>query len=610
MSELALALFLAAVGIVGFLIQAVILFLTAKLLRTPLATFWRSLVATFLLGLIPTAILVARYWLYPQPSWYDLILLVGLVVIQPLLILLCYRTSFGRSFLIWLLSSVVNSVPQALLTVILVFVLRFFAMEGFVVPTGAMAETIDGYHKDVTCPACGHPFAVNCSREAEPFNPMEWQPVASCTCPNCRAEIPMLSETREADGRILRIPKYETHSGDRILVSKLTTGDYGGPPKRFDIVVFRYPVAEEKGGPSVMYVKRLIGLPGETVAIREGKIYVLPPDKSPKYDDSKVKPNDLWKPEHLHENDDAALAKFPSAFTILRKSPNLVLAQRQLVYDNDQHPANQKTPRWRGDAWSEDGTTLRHAGEKSDWLRYQHLLRDDKPHLITDFSGYNSGEPGESGERWVGDLMIECEANLEPSAEELTLQLARGPDHFRARFDPKTGRCTLLRLSDDKEEPLATEQTKLRSGTHRIHFANVDARLLVWVDDELPFGDGVTYEPSESLGPWFNDFTPAAVSASGGVGVSKLKLWRDVYYTTNKPGENLSTDDMGALKLHGRLEGPPVRTFYVHPGHYLALGDNSAASADSRYWGLVPERLHIGRVVYRYYPFTRLGPVR
>jgi signal peptidase I len=607
MSELALALFLATVGIVGFLIQAVILFLTAKLLRAPAATFWRSLVASMLLGLIPTAIVVARYWLYPQPSWYDLILLVVLIVIQTLLILLCYRTSLGRSFLIWLLSSVVNSVPQALLTVILVFVLRFFAMEGFAVPTGAMAETVLGYHKDVTCPECGHQFAVNCSLEVEPKE-RDRILVESCTCPNCRANIRMLAPTPGVKDDMR--PIYETQSGERILVSKLSTGDYGGPPKRFDIVVFRFPEAVEKGNWSVMYVERLIGLPGETVAIREGKLYVLPPDKSPKYDDSGVNPNDLWKPEHLHVDDDAALAKFPGAFTILRKSPDLVLAQRQLVYDNDHHPANQKTPRWQGDGWNVDGNSLRHAGEKRDWLRYQHLLRDDKPHLITDFSGYNSGQAREQGERWVGDLMIECEASLEPSAEELTLQLARGPDHFRARFDPKTGRCTLLRVSDDKEVPLATEQTKLRSGTHRIRFANVDARLLVWVDDQLPFGDGVTYEPAESLGPWINDFTPAAIGASGGVALSKLKLWRDVYYTTGVPGENLITDEMVFERGVGSDPKPPVRTFYVHPGHYLALGDNSAASADGRYWGLVPERLYIGRVVYRYYPFPRLGPVR
>ncbi|MEK7604468.1 MAG: signal peptidase I [Patescibacteria group bacterium] len=40
-------------------------------------------------------------------------------------------------------------------------------------------------------------------------------------------------------------------------------------PARGDVVVFRYP-----GKPSVFYVKRIIGLPGETVSIDHGKITI------------------------------------------------------------------------------------------------------------------------------------------------------------------------------------------------------------------------------------------------------------------------------------------------------------------------------------------------
>lgn len=40
-------------------------------------------------------------------------------------------------------------------------------------------------------------------------------------------------------------------------------------PKRGDIVVFKYPVDEEK-----LYIKRIIGLPNETVDIIDGKIYI------------------------------------------------------------------------------------------------------------------------------------------------------------------------------------------------------------------------------------------------------------------------------------------------------------------------------------------------
>ncbi len=40
-------------------------------------------------------------------------------------------------------------------------------------------------------------------------------------------------------------------------------------PERFDIVVFRLPDDE-----STLYVKRVVGLPGETIEVREGKIYI------------------------------------------------------------------------------------------------------------------------------------------------------------------------------------------------------------------------------------------------------------------------------------------------------------------------------------------------
>ena len=49
---------------------------------------------------------------------------------------------------------------------------------------------------------------------------------------------------------------------------------------------------------------------------------------------------------------------------------------------------------------------------------------------------------------------------------------------------------------------------------------------------------------------------------------------------------------------------------YVQPGHYLCLGDNSQASSDSRDWGLVPERLMLGRALLVYYPFDRVGRIR
>ena len=53
----------------------------------------------------------------------------------------------------------------------------------------------------------------------------------------------------------------------------------------------------------------------------------------------------------------------------------------------------------------------------------------------------------------------------------------------------------------------------------------------------------------------------------------------------------------------------PMRWF-VPEGHIFVLGDNRERSEDSRDWGPVPLDLVIGRVVYRYSPWSRHGPVR
>jgi len=52
-----------------------------------------------------------------------------------------------------------------------------------------------------------------------------------------------------------------------------------------------------------------------------------------------------------------------------------------------------------------------------------------------------------------------------------------------------------------------------------------------------------------------------------------------------------------------RPTGPVVDLVYPKPG-YTALGDNSANSEDSRYWGSVPERNLVGPAMFVYWPFA------
>jgi signal peptidase I len=215
------------------------------------------------------------------------------------------------------------------------------------------------------------------------------------------------------------------------------------------------------------------------------------------------------------------------------------------------------------------------------------------------------------------------------------MELSKGVDRFQARWNLQSGACTLYRIVKEGDQrkavKLAEADTLVKAkGDYSLRFANVDQRLTVWVDGELPFGDGKEYPPPERVGPddeldsnvktlddiKNNDLQPASLCAVGAaMKVHALRVYRDIYYTgsvidASDHRNRVSGDDWKNPAQWAPLRELPVKTFYVQPGHYFVLGDNSPESSDSRYWGVVPTRRVMGRALLTYLPWDRAGWIK
>ncbi len=595
-----------------------------------------------------------------------------------------------------------EAVETLVFVVTLVLMLKLFAVEAFVIPTGSMAETLYGIQKLVTCPECGHEYPVNSTDEVEPQgrargddneggNPRLALLSGAC-CPNCRHTYDWVKEGKRPDN----------NSGDRVLVHKAIYAL--ADPSRADVVVFKFPVDPQLDFSAQNYIKRLWGLGGETIAIYRGDLYrstalTYPTDEldtfgTPKYprpaagEESKLwegpavsdgsRTNPKYPPpgvksgDYTYHNAADAVARFSAdlaagfkgtGFEPIRKPASAALAMRRIVYDNEHQSKfllDKGVPaRWQADGagWKPAGVngpkSFAHtAGEGR--LTYTHRVpgppvevpalnafdrtryATDRERLaggyqeglypagaVTNFLGYNTAESGGQPRRDVvqfpvGDLMLEATVTLNAGAS-VTLELSKGTRRFRATC--REGGVTLSVVGPGGGD-LGTAAAKLTAGSsHDLRFSNFDSQLRVWVGGRLldfP-GDGLytAWESSgfdaacgAALGGVFapaawgatvqNDIAaPAGIAVTGGVSVSGLRLFADTYFSpaSKRPSQDADPDDL-------------LDTFYVQPGHYFCLGDNSGQSLDGRVWGLVPQRLLLGKAMFVFWPHNRIGFIK
>ena len=82
-------------------------------------------------------------------------------------------------------------------------------------------------------------------------------------------------------------PNFE--NGDYLIIDEISYRFR--EPKRGEVVVFKYPK-----NPSQRYIKRVIGLPGETIEIRDGKVIISNGEKSQVLDEKEYLSSNLSTP--------------------------------------------------------------------------------------------------------------------------------------------------------------------------------------------------------------------------------------------------------------------------------------------------------------------------
>jgi len=525
-----------------------------------------------------------------------------------------------------------ETIEAVAIAFILAFVFKTFEAEAFVIPTGSMAPTLYGRHKEVTCSGCKMPYTIGASQEVYQdsgvINP-EGR-VEQSMCPNCR-----FNNQVENDS---------VFNGDRIVVNKQVNQF-----RRFDVVVFKNP--EE---PYVNYIKRLVGLPSELIQFRQGDVY--------------------------------AKAEGEQEPTIRRKADPATQQDIQLLVYDDAHPPqplldNGAEERWvpstytpsdkimggwpmREGTWKPDPVSRNYSlsNQTSDlqWLRYRHLvptevhwenLESDSPQsmpslqpmLITDYCGFNAvtfrsarmnNEPLDDGDLyWVNDLTLDATLEIQNSTLEsvIVLELAEGVRAAQARFYPSSGKVEIVQRDRDANGEYS-EGTVMASaetgdsgdGTYEFSFANVDDRVLLWINGTLvAFDKEVTFVTDGFNLPGEQDLAPAGIAAKGtDLTASALRIRRDIYYRadvseyTEDMGRSSNpafgtpraceVDERNFRNLAASLRSPlsygqnyvrfvtEQRTRFqglfdlqLNDDEYLMCGDNSPASKDSRlfdYW--------------------------
>lgn len=531
-------------------------------------------------------------------------------------------------------SSVRQFFEMVICLAIAVTLFRAFEVEGYMISTGSMAPSLLGYHKRIECPSCHFTFQLGVAFDDSVSDSAVAGSVSGLPdqhhlagCPNCGQQ----------GIDVARVPR---NQGDQLLVHKHAY--LFSRPQRWQPAVFRNPQH-----PFQVYVKRIAGLPGELIQIRDGDVWVngelqrkslesqrairipvydheFEPDSDADWSDRWVNQSDTsdvkwsrvgqgfrcdgaegksatapvwlryrhWLRSGGEHETAVPLDRVPSGFeTAVHKLSagvpfDIANSRLQVRFDASAHMLI-----CRGvmrDSWRDRLLRV------SDDAEFQQAIRllADRSHegVVTDLCSYNDPDWDGSSSP-VYDLMLDCELTVESPAGQALFEMHDGIRAYTLVLDRSSSEARLM--ASGEELPMRTSSVPRDSWDSpiRVEFSVFDRQVLVALNGMLFFKPLRVPDQWVRTGPVKS---PVRIGSwNSRVAIDRIKLFRDVFYTRGKARNGVD------------------EPYQLADDEYFMLGDNSPVSSDSRNWpdGAVNESLLVGRPFIVHLP-SRPGKVR
>ncbi|MDP7005610.1 MAG: S26 family signal peptidase [Phycisphaerales bacterium] len=456
-------------------------------------------------------------------------------------------------------SGIIETLQSLVVAFALAMVFRGFVVEGFVIPTGSMAPTLLGQHLLMHSDQTGEDFPVgfDISRSVSPE----------------RFSDPLLG--RSVPLSISEAKKIQPRGGDRVLVLKTLFPFF--EPERFDVVVFKNPTDTQ--GASANYIKRLIGLPGETLWIADGDIFTK---------------------------------KGNTPFLIQRKPEHIQRSLWRPVSNSDAVPTDAlaltrpwRGPPWRGrpsSAWSFENRTWSCKTPTPSSLEW-----DLNRMLIDDWLPYNMLMPTLRNEP-MSDVRVS--ATIIPETLNLVADFSLEALGHNFIWSLESGVVSLSMYTKNGEEVSSVESNYELFEANmptRVEFWHVDQMMSLYINGERVIELLYDFGPEKRLRLATGSDQSVLIEDIAGRGgkqpklswhfegsplsIKRLDVDHDLYYRSSRLPSRATKNPTkeGNEKL---VEvGSPA--FGTHPDklavlgedQFLMAGDNSAYSLDGRLWG-------------------------